>query len=87
LETNSYITFGTALAAFYIPVTVSLLISDYKETRKTFPDIPPVMKISNSIKSFSVLSLQNYSFITLFYRSCVSCTGEYGGRLRNDIKI
>lgn len=42
IETNHYITFGTAIAAFYIPVTVMVVLyyKIWRETKKRQKDLP-----------------------------------------------
>lgn len=42
IETNHYITFGTAIAAFYMPVTVMIILywRIWKETKKRQKDLP-----------------------------------------------
>lgn len=42
IETNHYITFGTAIAAFYIPVTVMVILyyQIWRETKKRQKDLP-----------------------------------------------
>ncbi|KAK2576484.1 hypothetical protein KPH14_005812 [Odynerus spinipes] len=42
IETNHYITFGTAIAAFYVPVTVMIILywRIWKETKKRQRDLP-----------------------------------------------
>ncbi|KAH0953262.1 hypothetical protein HN011_000922 [Eciton burchellii] len=42
IETNHYITFGTAIAAFYLPVTVMIILywRIWKETKKRQKDLP-----------------------------------------------
>lgn len=42
IETNHYITFGTAIAAFYVPVTVMIILywRIWKETKKRQKDLP-----------------------------------------------
>jgi muscarinic acetylcholine receptor M3 len=42
IETNHYITFGTAIAAFYVPVTVMCILywRIWRETEKRQKDLP-----------------------------------------------
>lgn len=48
LETNSYITFGTALAAFYIPLTVMIILywRVWRETEKRYRDLTTLFLVS-----------------------------------------
>lgn len=64
IETNHYITFGTAIAAFYVPVTVMcfLYYRIWRETKKRQKDLPNLQagkkdssKRSNSRYVFSLL--------------------------------
>jgi len=42
IETNHYITFGTAIAAFYVPVSVMMILywKIWQETEKRQKDLP-----------------------------------------------
>lgn len=48
LETNSYITFGTALAAFYVPVSVMCFLywRIWRETEKRYKDLTTLFLVS-----------------------------------------
>lgn len=48
LETNPYITFGTAIAAFYIPVTVMCILywRIWRETEKRYKDLTTLFLVS-----------------------------------------
>ncbi|PNF18549.1 Muscarinic acetylcholine receptor DM1 [Cryptotermes secundus] len=68
IETNHYITFGTAIAAFYVPVTVMCILywRIWRETEKRQKDLPNLQagkkdssKRSNSRDSFTFLLTQS----------------------------
>jgi len=50
--TNQYITFGTAIAAFYVPVTVMcfLYFRIYRETKKRQKDLPNLQAMNKAHK-------------------------------------
>jgi muscarinic acetylcholine receptor M3 len=50
--TNQYITFGTAIAAFYVPVTVMcfLYFRIYRETKKRQKDLPNLQAMNKPHK-------------------------------------
>lgn len=57
IQTNQYITFGTAIAAFYVPVTVMCILywRIWRETEKRQKDLPNLQggKQDNSKRSTS----------------------------------
>lgn len=79
IETNHYITFGTAIAAFYVPVTVMcfLYYRIWRETKKRQKDLPNLQagkkdssKRSNSrfvCNSFRQIFVRLYYFLFVFF--------------------
>ncbi|CAH0385693.1 unnamed protein product [Bemisia tabaci] len=69
IETNHYITFGTAIAAFYVPVTVMCILyfRIWKETKKRQKDLPNLQagkkdssKRSNSSDEQAQVDMENW---------------------------
>lgn len=77
IETNHYITFGTAIAAFYVPVTVMcfLYYRIWRETKKRQKDLPNLQagKKDSSKRSNSRFVPIDTNFFSLLFDSIFQC--------------
>lgn len=69
LYTNAYVTIGTHLIAFYIPVTIMtvLYFKIYKETRKRQKRMPMLQGMKEMIKKTKPSTINDYNFYTRRY--------------------
>ncbi|KYQ51073.1 Muscarinic acetylcholine receptor DM1 [Trachymyrmex zeteki] len=85
IETNHYITFGTAIAAFYVPVMIMTILywRIWKETKKRQKDLPNLQagkqdasKRSNSSNSANIARSKDSSAVRRTYSHVFPCSDE-----------
>lgn len=93
--TNQYITFGTAIAAFYVPVTVMcfLYFRIYRETKKRQKDLPNLQAMNKAHKwehrkqhknRFPLVMYTNINILCFFVRFSDHQQEETWCRIRSE---